>query len=97
MADWNAFLWICVGVIVGVVLPVLKGFVKGAFPATKAEMIVPAWVKKYGALLLFGGVTALLVLAGAKAQNPTLQLQWYTALLLGFSSEAFLEKLVQNP
>ncbi len=97
MTDWNAFVWIAAGVIVAVVLPVLKGFIKGAFPPGKSEAILPPWVLKYGGLLIFGGLTALIVLAVTKSQHPNLELRWYSAFLLGFSSEAFLEKLIQNP
>ena len=97
MSDVNTWAWIAAGVIVAVLLPVLKGFVQNAFPSAKAEAVLPAWVKKYGALLLLGALTALVVLAGLKQQDPNVQLEWYSAFLLGFSSDAFLEKLVQKP
>jgi hypothetical protein len=46
---------------------------------------------------VFGALTGIVVLAAWKAQNPTAQAEWYVAFLLGFSSEALLEKLVQKP
>jgi hypothetical protein len=97
MSDFQTYLWICLGVVVAVLLPVLKGLVKKHFPATMAEAVIPPWVKKYGALLVFGALTGIVVLAAWKAQNPTAQAEWYVAFLLGFSSEALLEKLVQKP
>jgi hypothetical protein len=97
MTDFQAYLWTCGGVIVAVILPVLKGFIMKQFPPTMAEEMLPPWVKKYGGLLVFGGVMAVVALAFWKSQNPSLQLQWYTAFLLGFTAEATLEKLVQKP
>ena len=59
--------------------------------------ILPAWARKYLTLLAFGAVPVLAVLALWSAQNLSGQLAWYTAFLLGFSSEAALEKLLQRP
>jgi hypothetical protein len=80
-----------------VLLPVLKGIVQGQFGTSKGEAILPPWARKYLALLAFGALAALAVLAVWKSQNPSAQLEWYTAFLLGFTSEAALEKLLQKP
>jgi hypothetical protein len=90
-------IWACVGVIVAVLLPVLKGLVQGYFGGSRGEAILPEWAKRYLVLLAFGALTAIAVLAVWKSQNPDAQLEWYTAFLLGFTAEATLEKLFQRP
>jgi hypothetical protein len=91
MTEANAYIWVVIGVIVAVIFPVLRGFIRGAFPPT-AAVGVPPWVKKYGALLIFSLIAALICLAIWKQGNPTLTLEWYTAFLLGFGWESAIEK-----
>ena len=49
-------------------------------------------MKKYGALLLFSLVTALIVLALYRNSNPNSKLNFWTAVALGIGWEATLEK-----
>lgn len=91
MSDIWAYLAIAGGVLVGVLHPVLLGFVRNQFPPT-ASGGLPPWVKKYGGLFLFCLVTALIVLALWKNANPEASLAWYAAFLLGYGWESFVEK-----
>ena len=61
MNDWSPFWWVACGVTVAVIFPVLSGFVRKEFKAT-AAIGLPPWVKRYGALLLFSLITALICL-----------------------------------
>jgi hypothetical protein len=93
----ETFLWTAGGSIVAVIFPILKGLVKKLFPTTKA-IGLPSWVAKYAALGLFGAVSALIVLAIYFSQNPDVtSIPWHTAFLLGFGSEAAIEKFANNP
>jgi uncharacterized membrane protein YvlD (DUF360 family) len=91
MTDWSMFLWVTIGVIVAVIFPVVSGFIRKEFPPT-AALGLPVWVKKYGGLLLFSLITALICLAIWKATNPNKSLEWFTAFLLGFGWESTIEK-----
>jgi hypothetical protein len=92
MSDINAYLWIGLGVFVGVIYPVLLGFIKKEFPAGVAGGGMPPWLKRYGGLFLFCLLTALIVLAVWKSNNPDAQLDWVKAFLLGFGWESIVEK-----
>jgi len=88
--DW---LWICGGVGISILLPVLSAYVKSAFSATAATVDF----KKYGILALFSALTALIVLALYRAVEPDEQITALAALLLGYGWEATLEKLGVAP
>jgi hypothetical protein len=92
MNDWSPFWWVACGVIVAVIFPVLSGFVRQEFKAT-AAVGLPPWMKKFGALLLFSLITALICLAGWRSTHPNDTLPWFTAFLLGFGWESAIEKL----
>lgn len=92
MNDLGPFAWVSVGVIVAVIFPVLSGFVRKEFKPT-AAVGLPPWAKKYGALLLFSLITALICLAGWRSTHPNDTLHWFTAFLLGFGWESAIEKL----
>lgn len=101
MSNLFACLWIVLGVVVAVVLPVLWAYIGKMFP--KATFIQrPAnmwpWMKKYLLLLLFSGIVALASFAIWRNTNPSGQLSWFTAFLLGFGWESALEKFLRpNP
>lgn len=98
MPDINEYVWIVVGVFVAVIHPVLLGLIRKDFPpVTKGTM--PPWLKKYGGLFLFCALTGVIVLAIYKstATNPNTVMQWYTAFLLGYGWEAFIEKWQKQP
>lgn len=90
MSDVEAYLAVALAVVVAIVYPVLGGVVTKAFPPTAG---LPPWMKKYGALLLFSLVTALIVLALYRNSNPNSKLNFWTAVALGIGWEATLEKI----
>jgi uncharacterized BrkB/YihY/UPF0761 family membrane protein len=96
MSNFDAFWWIALGVFVGVVYPLLLGFIKKEFPVTTAGAM-PPWLKRYGGLLIFCLLTALLVLIFYRSSNPDAQLDWIKAFLLGFGWESLVEKSLGRP
>jgi hypothetical protein len=94
LSDLGAYMWVVLGVIVAVILPVLAAYIKKQFPTTKADL--PPWLKRYGALLIFSMIVALVSLAIWKGQNPTTHPTWFTAFLIGFGWESAIEKFL-NP
>jgi hypothetical protein len=97
MSDSMNFLWISCGVIVAVIFPVLSGFMRSEFPPTGSVSVLPPWVKKYGALLLFSLVTSVVCLAIWRSTHPDSHMEWFTAFLLGFGWESTIEKFQKNP
>jgi hypothetical protein len=78
-------------VLVGVLHPVLLGFVRNQFPPTASGGFRHGSRSTAG-LFLFCLVTALIVLALWKNANPEASLAWYAAFLLGYGWESFVEK-----
>jgi hypothetical protein len=91
-SDLKAYLGISAGVCIAVVYPVLKGYVLSQFPPTAAPGL-PPWVKKYGALFLFSLLTAAIIFAVYRNQNPDTKISFLGALALGFGWEATIEKV----
>jgi hypothetical protein len=91
MNDATMYGWVSLGVLIAVIFPVLSGFIRKEFPPT-AAVGLPPWLKKYGALLIFSLVAALICLAIWKAGNPDKGIEWFTAFLLGFAWESTIEK-----
>lgn len=92
MEDVSTFLVIAVGVLVGVVQPALAGYMRKEFPPATAGSGIPSWVKRYLGLFVFCLLTGLLVFAIWKSANPEARLAWFTAFLLGYGYESFIEK-----
>jgi hypothetical protein len=94
-ADLTIYLWICLGVIVAVVWPMLKASLR------KFTLVggvgVPAWLKPYLILLAFAVITGLVIFAYWRSQHPNDTLAWYAAFLLGFAWEATFEKITTTP
>lgn len=86
---------VIVGVLLSVVLPVLRGYIRREFVATAST--VPPWVKKYSALAAFAIATAIIVLAIYDSTNPEGALRFLPAVLLGFGWEASIEKFMRPP
>jgi|ERR1700723_559467 len=93
MNDAMSYIWIVIGVIVAVVLPVLAAYIRKEFPPT-AAIGIPPWMKRYLVLFIFSLVVGLVSLALWKNQHPTDQLSWFTAFLVGFGWESALEKFL---
>jgi hypothetical protein len=96
MSSIEQYLYIIAGVATAVVLPVIADKLRQYYPQTAAVGFkVPEWVKKYFYLAVFSAVVAGLILAGWKSQHPNDSLQWYSAFLLGFTSESAIEKTLR--
>ena len=94
-ADLAIYFWICVGVIVAVVWPILKAKAHKFLQVGGVGM--PAWLKPYLILLAFAAVTGIVIFAYWRSQHPTDTLEWYGAFLLGFAWEATFEKITTTP
>lgn len=93
-----AYLGICLGVILAVVYPVLRGVITKAFPGpTASPGFVPPWLKKYLALGALSLIAGLLVLAIWAQANPGVVPSFLTAVLLGFAWESTVEKVIRTP
>lgn len=93
--DLNMYVWICVGVIVAVIWPMLKAKLRKFMQVGGVGL--PAWLKPYLVLLAFAVVTGLIIFAQWRTQHPTGTLEWYAAFLLGFAWEATIEKITTTP
>jgi hypothetical protein len=92
VGDVGAYLGIALGVLIAVVYPVLKGYIKQEFGPIAAPGL-PPWVVKYSALFAFCLLTALILLAVLRAAKPDAQIGFWAALLMGFGYEASVEKV----
>ncbi len=88
------YLCVVAGVIAAVLLPFLAELVRREFPPT-AGPLIPPWVRSFCLLAIFSMLTALIALAIWRSQNPTGDLQWYTAVLIGFGWESAVEKFLR--
>lgn len=98
MSDPIAYLWIFVGVVVAVVLPVLWAYISKEFAVLegfRARAAFPPWLKRYILLFVFSAIVALASFAIWRSANPTGQLSWFTAFLVGFGWESALEKFLR--
>jgi hypothetical protein len=97
MNDFIAYLWIALGVVIAVVLPVMIAHLKKEFPQEETfkapdTKSLPPWLKKYLYLGAFSLIVALVSLAIWKNSNPNTQLVWYSAFVIGFAWESAVEK-----
>src|SRR5690242_5599174 len=93
MSDFQAYLFVVLGVAAAVLMPVLSALIRSEFPPTGAGAL-PPWVKRYLALFVFSLVVGLVSLAIWRSVNPQGELHWFTALLIGFGWESALEKFL---
>jgi hypothetical protein len=91
MSDVQVLVVASIGVLVAVIFPVLRGFIRNEFRPLAGEGL-PPWLRKYGGLFLFSAITGVIVLAIFRAANPDTSVEWYTAFLLGFGWESAIEK-----
>jgi len=94
MSDLLAYVWVVVGVIAAVVLPVLSAYIRREFPAQQGAALLPPWVVRYLLLLLFGVIAGVAAFAIWRAANPNTALHWFTVFLIGFGAESTLEKFL---
>jgi hypothetical protein len=90
--NWIGFLFIALGVIFGVLFPVLAAQVRSYFPAHAGPGGIPDWIKRYLVLLLFGLVAAVILSAIWAAQHQGQPVSdWFTAFLWGYSGQATID------
>jgi hypothetical protein len=94
MSELDAYVWVVVGVIAAVVLPVLSALVRSEFAAQQGPGLLPPWIVRYLLLLLFGLIAGAAAFAIYRAANPDTPLHWFTAFLIGFGAESTLEKFL---
>ncbi|RZT13659.1 hypothetical protein EV649_6855 [Kribbella sp. VKM Ac-2569] len=92
----GAFLGITLGVLIAVVYPVLRGYIRKEFGPVAVPGL-PPWVKKYAALFAFCAASALIVLAVFKSAKPDTEISFWIALVMGFGYEAVVEKVFAKP
>lgn len=99
MADWAAFVWVAVGVLVSSVLPFAVTALWPASAAVRAAGWMPAqelfmriWpgIKMVLAALVVGGV----VLAGARAAGVVVA-TWWEAVLIGLAADRSVQVVNQ--
>lgn len=88
--DW---IWIVVGVLLGVLWPWLNHKVKEILKIPTAAGINWGPVMIIGA---FAAITGVLVLAIYRSSAPDDNISWYAAVLAGYGFEAVLEKWKTN-
>jgi hypothetical protein len=91
--DWKAFGIIALGVIAGVIFPVLAAAVRRYFPPVAGG--IPPWLKRYAVLLLFGIVSAAILSAIWEAQHQGPMVDWFTAFLWGYSGQSTIDALAR--
>jgi hypothetical protein len=92
--DFVAWLFICLGVVISIVLPMLSSYVRNQFGVGTAGIVD---LKKYGALALFSALTAIIVPAIYRQAEPDKELIFFLALLTGYGWEATIEKIGFGP
>lgn len=93
MNDFTAYMYIVLGVVVAVVLPILAAAIRKEFPVVQG-IGFPPWLRRYMLLFVFSLVVAIASLAVWRSQNPNAHLQWYSAFMIGFGWESALEKFL---
>jgi tryptophan-rich sensory protein len=96
MSSLEQFAFVVAGVVAAVVLPVIADQVRKYYPGTGAVGFKPPeWLIRYLWLAAFSLLVAAVIFAGWKKQHPTEGLEWYSAFLLGFTSESSIEKVLR--
>lgn len=88
------WLWMCLGVVISILLPVLAAAVRSQFGSSTAGIVD---LKKYLLLGAFSGLTAILLLAVYRQAKPDESITVYAALLAGYGWQATLEKIGFGP
>jgi hypothetical protein len=96
VSPFQFYLFVVLGVLAAVALPVLAGLFRKKLRVAGPGGGLPPWVIEYGAIALFCVLTALLVFAFYRSQNPDAKLYWHTAVLLGFAWESGVEKVAKS-
>ncbi|MEA2523177.1 MAG: hypothetical protein QOF73_404 [Thermomicrobiales bacterium] len=95
MNDAGAFVGIALGVLVAVLYPILRGYIKKEFVALAGPGL-PPWVKKYAALFFFCLITAFIALAVIRSSSDA-KIAFWQAVMIGLGWEAVVEKAFAKP
>lgn len=90
MSDEQVYGLVVLGVITGVLFPVISAALRKYFPKTQ-DGGIPPWIMKYIVLLIFGAVTGLVVFAIFKHEHPGTVTAWYKPFLAGFSWQSMID------
>lgn len=96
MSDLRVILFVALGVLIAVIYPQFWRWIRKEFPAEAG--VFPSWLKplllKYGGLLAFCVITAVVIVAIFR-QGSTADIgSWWKAVALGFGYEASIEKVL---
>jgi branched-subunit amino acid transport protein len=80
------------GILIAVLYPVIRGYIKKEFPVGVAGVKLPPWVKRYLALFAFALLTSFIILVVYKSSDRELPDFWKSTVL-GFGWEAIIEKV----
>jgi hypothetical protein len=91
---WDIYLWVALGVVISVVLPILRELIpkpSGGVTAGVSGFLPRLWAaaKPYLALMLFSLIVALLIVAMIQDQLG----DWRAALLAGYTADSTLQKV----
>jgi hypothetical protein len=93
MSDYEAYGFVCLGVVTGVVFPVLASAVRKYFPKGQSIRGLPDWLFKYLLLGGFGLITGLMVFAAYKQLHPEPTTNWYGPYLAGVGWEGTVDAI----
>ncbi len=96
MGSVKSYIWILIGIIVSLSLPVLSAEVRTIFKTEVTEIAAPQFwyiLKPYLVTSIFAMLTALVLLASIVRSGGKIN-SWADALLYGFAWDSILQKLI---
>lgn len=93
MSDYEAYGFVCLGVVTGVVFPVLASAIRKYFPRGQSIAGLPDWLFKYLLLGVFGLITGVMVFAVYKQAHPGPITNWYGPYLAGVGWEGIVDAI----
>jgi len=96
-SDWSVYIWIVVGILVSVAMPVVRNLAGVARDSGEKfghymTRVWPGKVRPYFFLAIFSFLTALVILAGVRVKKLEIDSTW-GAFLLGYFADATIQKL----
>jgi hypothetical protein len=94
MSNQEAYGFVVLGVIAGVLFPVISALVRKYFPQEQG-VIIPRWLVKYFWLLVFGLFAGVIAFAIFLKAHPGPVTNWYEPFLAGFSCQSTIDALLR--
>jgi hypothetical protein len=94
MTNLEAYGLVVLGVIAGVLFPVISGIVRKYFPQQQGTGF-PTWLVKYLWLLLFGLFAGVIAFAIFLKAHPGPVTNWYEPFLAGFSCQSTIDAILR--